>query len=418
MSGAGKNLRVNEQRLWARHLELAKIGQVGETGNCRLALSDEDAEARALFASWCEAAGMSVSSDRAGNMFALRPGRDPERKPVSAGSHLDTQPHGGRFDGVSGVLAALEVVETLNEAGVETDAPVMVINWTNEEGVRFSPGLLGSSWFSGKISDAALDEIRDPSGARLVDEAKRIGWSGDVAPSEVQLDSFFELHIEQGPILDAAELEIGVVTSIQGLRWLDVNVTGFDAHAGTTPMNLRKDALLTAAAMLTGLSHMAQGFGPDARVSVGQLRSETDGPSTISGRADFIVDVRHPDPAALDQLETLSREICEKAARDYGCDVRIRRRLAVPPRAFDEGCVDCVEQATQSLNLSYRRMPSGALHDASNIASLAPASMIFVPCRDGISHNITEYASPEALAKGADVLLHAMLRRAMDPVAE
>lgn len=405
-------LRVNSKRLWARHMELAKIGRVGETGNCRLALSDEDAEARSLFAGWCEDAGLTIRVDRAGNMFAIRPGRDPRRPTVAAGSHLDTQPHGGRFDGISGVLAALEVIETMNDAGIETEAPLMVVNWTNEEGVRFSPGLLGSTWFSGRIGDEALDDIRSSDGSRFADEAERIGWRGETRPSDLVLDSFFELHIEQGPILEKAGVQVGVVTSVQGLRWLDVVVTGVDAHAGTTPMDSRKDALLAASAMLVELSELGKSYGPDARVSVGRLRSETDGPSTITGRADFVVDIRHPVQETLVELSERCKATCDEVALRYGCGARVSMRLEVPPRQFDTECVMAVETAARDLDLSYRRLPSGALHDASNIAALAPAAMIFVPCRDGVSHNVAEYASPEDLATGCDVLLHAMLSRA------
>ncbi len=406
------NLRINGRRLWARHMELAKIGRVADTGNCRLALSDEDAEARALLARWCVDAGLSVQADRAGNMFATRPGRNPTRPAVAAGSHLDTQPHGGRFDGISGVLAALEVIETMNDAGIETEAPIMLVNWTNEEGVRFSPGLLGSSWFRGQIEDDVLDNTLSSDGLRFAGEAERIGWRGDLRPSDLEIDSFFELHIEQGPILEKADLQVGVVTSVQGLRWLDVAVTGSDAHAGTTPMNARKDALLATSAMLVELSELGKSFCPDARVSVGSLRSQTNGPSTIAGRTDFVVDIRHPDHRTLKALSDNCKATCSEVGLRYGCDVQISMRIEVPPIEFDLECVAAVETAARDLGLSYTRLPSGALHDASNVAALAPTAMIFVPCKDGISHNVAEFASSEDLATGCDVLLHAMLSRA------
>ena len=405
-------IRMNPDRLWARHMALAKIGPVGETGSCRLALSDEDAAARGLFAEWCRAAGLTVQSDRAGNMFAIRPGRDPSRAVVAAGSHLDTQPHGGRFDGISGVLAALEVLEALNDADVQTDAPLAVINWTNEEGVRFAPGLLGSSWFAGQVEDDVLDNIRAPDGARFADEAARAGWRGQMRPQDMALDSFFELHIEQGPILENAGMQVGVVTSVQGLRWLDVAVTGMDGHAGTTPLDMRKDALLAAAAMLVALNQAGLAEGDDARVSVGRLRPATDGPSTIVGTADFVIDIRHPDGDALDRLQTTCMIICEKIAAEYGCAAGVSRRLAIPPRDFDSDCIAAVQAAADGLGLRNQKIASGALHDASNIAAVAPTTMIFVPCRDGISHNIAEYAAPEDLAAGCEVLLHAMLKRA------
>lgn len=403
---------INAGRLWARHMELARIGVVGETGNCRLALSDEDAEARGLFAGWCRSAGLTLHSDRAGNMFAIRPGRDPDRAVVAAGSHLDTQPHGGRFDGISGVLAALEAVEALNDAGVETEAPLAVINWTNEEGVRFAPGLLGSNWFAGVIDDAALDDIRAPDGTRFADEVERIGWRGAMLPEDLPLDSFFELHIEQGPVLEAAGVQVGVVTSVQGLCWLDVAVSGMDGHAGTTPLDARQDALLAAAAMLVAINKAGRAEGDEARVSVGRFIPATDGPSTIVGAVNFVIDIRHPDEAALDRLEERCAALCRQTARRYNCEAEVSRRLDVPPRKFDADCISAVQGAVDALGYSNQQIASGALHDASNVAALVPTTMIFVPCRDGISHNVAEYAAPEDLAAGCDVLLHAMLSRA------
>jgi N-carbamoyl-L-amino-acid hydrolase len=408
----GNALRIDGARLWQRHMDMARIGAIPGDGSCRLALTDEDAQARALFAQWCRGAGMTLRADRAGNMFALRPGRDPSRPAVAAGSHLDTQPHGGRFDGISGVLAALEVVEALNDAGVETEAPLLVINWTNEEGVRFAPGLLGSAWFTGVVSDEALEAVRAADGARFADEVRRAGWHGDLTPDALALDSFFELHIEQGPILEAADMQIGVVTSVQGLCWLDVSVSGTDAHAGTTPLEARRDALLAAAAMLVALNDLGRAAGPDARVSVGRLHTATDGPSTIVGQADFVIDIRHPDAATLTRLAQDAAACCRRVAAERGCAASVGERIAVPPRAFDTGCVAAVDDAARDLGYRHMRLASGALHDAANIAAVAPSAMIFVPCRDGISHNVAEYAAPEALSAGADVLLHAMLARA------
>lgn len=405
-------IRIKPDRLWARHMELARIGVIEETGNCRLSLSDEDGQARDLFAGWCRSAGLTLHSDRAGNMFAVRPGRDPDRAAVAAGSHLDTQPHGGRFDGISGVLAALEVVEALNDADIQTEAPLVVINWTNEEGVRFAPGLLGSNWFAGGIESDVLDEIRASDGARFADEAERIGWRGDMQPQDLPLESFFELHIEQGPMLEAEGMQVGVVTAVQGLRWLDVSVTGTDAHAGTTPLDARSDALLAAAGMLVAINDAGRQEGPEARVSVGRLVPATNGPSTIVGAVDFVIDMRHPENAVLDRLESRCAVLCREAAKRYGCEANVSRRLAVPPRAFDTECIAAVQTAADDLGFRNQRMSSGALHDASNIASVVPTSMIFVPCRDGSSHNVNEYAAPDDLAAGCEVLLHAMLSRA------
>lgn len=407
-----QQLRINPERLWARHMEMAGIGVVAETGNCRLALSDEDAAARALFARWCGEAGLTIRSDRAGNIFAIRPGRDPARAIVAAGSHLDTQPHGGRFDGISGVLTALEAVETLNDAGIETEASLAVVNWTNEEGVRFAPGLLGSAWFAGRIDDARLDETISLDGVRFADEADRIGWRGELRPDELPLDSFFELHIEQGPVLEKTGAQVGVVTSVQGLRWLDVSVTGMDAHAGTTPLDARKDSLLAAGAMLVELNATGRDAGADARVSIGRFISATDGPSTVSGKTDFIIDIRHPNEQVLADLADRCADVCRKTAAAFGCKVDVSLRLEVPPREFDPDCVAAVEAAALTLGAHYKTMPSGALHDASNITDIAPSAMIFIPCRDGISHNVAEDVNPTDVAAGCNVLLHAVLARA------
>lgn len=406
------NLRVNAERLWSRHMEMAKIGAIPGDGNCRLAMSSEDAAARSLFATWCAAAGLTMQVDAAGNMFALRPGTDPSLLPIAAGSHLDTQPHGGRFDGISGVLAALEVVETLNDAGIETSAPIAVINWTNEEGVRFGPGLMGSSWFVGSITDDKLDAIRDADGVSFVEEASARGWRGPQAAGAFPMGAFFELHIEQGPQLEARGHQVGIVTSVQGLKWLDVEVTGMDGHAGTTPLGHRRDALLTAARMLVALNDLGRSFGPDARVSVGRLIPDTDGPSTIVGGVRFVIDLRHPDAAVLAELCSQSEAICRATAKADGCDIALSERLSVAPKHFDPDCINALSAAARDLGFSHSEIASGALHDASNIVDVAPTAMIFVPCRGGISHNVSEYASREDLAAATSVLLQAMLVKA------
>ena len=406
------NLRVNTDRLWARHMELARIGAIAGDGSCRLALSAEDAEARTLFAGWCQAAGLTVSSDRAGNMFALRPGQDATLPAIAAGSHLDTQPHGGRFDGISGVLAALEAIETLNDAGIDTIAPLAVINWTNEEGVRYAPGLMGSSWFVGQISDAALDSTRAADGTLFADEVRARGWFGDQGQHGFAMGAFFELHIEQGPLLEKLDLQLGIVTSVQGLLWLDVVVTGMDGHAGTTPLDHRKDALLSAARMLVGLNEIGRSFGSDARVSVGRIKTATDGPSTIVGECSFVIDIRHPDAATLARLAAHCTAVCHDIATESDCNVTLSERISVAPRKFDDSCIDALEGAAKTMGFSHMRIASGALHDASNVATVVPTAMIFVRCRDGISHNVNEYAAPDDLAAGATVLLHAMLQKA------
>jgi N-carbamoyl-L-amino-acid hydrolase len=406
-----KLLCINSDRLWSRHMEMARIGAIEETGSCRLAMSAEDAEARALLATWCRQAGLDVQVDGAGNMFAVRPGTDPTRRPIGSGSHLDTQPHGGRFDGISGVLAALEVVETLNDEGIQTAAPLAVVNWTNEEGVRYAPGLLGSAWYAGLVDDEGLANVKTADGTFFLQEARERGWLGE-ATEKLPLDAFLELHIEQGPILEQEGLEIGIVTTVQGLRWIDVDVIGNDAHAGTTPLDQRQDALLSAARMLVALNELGRSFGSAARVSVGQLRPATDGPSTVVGRASFVIDIRHPDAETLAKLSEECGAVCEAIGEATGCVVKITERISVAPTVFDERCVAALEDGAIKHGYSHRQMASGALHDAANVAKVTPTAMLFVPCRDGISHNVKEYASPESLAAGTNVLLHAVLELA------
>jgi N-carbamoyl-L-amino-acid hydrolase len=408
---AAPSLNINAERLWARHMAMAEIGAIEGGGSCRLAMTAEDAEARALLATWCRDAGLDMIVDRAGNMYAVRAGSSPDLPLVAAGSHLDTQPHGGRFDGVSGVLAALEAIETIAEAGIATVAPLALVNWTNEEGVRYAPGLLGSSWYSGLIDDGALAATQAADGTLFDDEASRRGWLGQ-ASTKPAIGAFFELHIEQGPILEREGFSIGIVTSVQGLTWLDVCVTGVDGHAGTTPLDHRQDALLAAARMLVGLNETGRAFGQDARVSVGRLRTATDGPSTIVGRAEFVIDVRHPDAAVLARLAEECAALCRSTGAVAGCGVDVSQRISVPPRQFDPSCVDALQSGAEKLGYRYRRIASGALHDASNIAAVAPTAMVFVPCRDGISHNVAEYASPEDLAAGTNVLARALLASA------
>ncbi|MBO6720026.1 MAG: M20 family metallo-hydrolase [Rhizobiaceae bacterium] len=404
-------LEVNRERLWARHMAMARIGAIEGDGSCRLAMTAEDAEARALLAGWCRDAGLELHVDRAGNMFAVRAGSDPARKAVACGSHLDTQPHGGRFDGVSGVLAGLEVIETLAEAEIATAAPVAVVNWTNEEGVRYAPGLLGSAWYSGLIGDDDLSNLRASDGTSFDEEARHRGWLGETSV-KFPVEAFLELHIEQGPILEREARQVGIVTSVQGLTWLDVRVLGTDAHAGTTPLDHRQDALLAAARMLEALNEAGRDHSSAARVSVGRLRTATDGPSTIVGEANFVIDIRHPDPSTLAELGTRCAEICQSVGSRSGCRTSVTQRISVPPTKFDRRCIEALEAGAVRRKYSYRQIPSGALHDASNVARVVPTAMVFVPCRGGISHNVAEYASPEDLAAGTNVLLDAVVQLA------
>lgn len=406
------DLRIDEERLWRRHMEMAEIGAIDGGGNCRLSMTPEDGEARDLFRSWCEKAGLTIRIDRAGNMFAVRPGSDMSVPMIVTGSHLDTQPHGGRFDGISGVLTALEVMETLNDAGVTTTAPIAVVNWTNEEGVNFAPGLMGSSWFVGRLSDDDVLSAPSRNGIDFEAEARDLGYLGTENPSDFNIGAYYELHIEQGPILENQQRQIGVVESVQGLRWLDVAVIGMDAHAGTTPMDQRQDSLQASARILVAINELGRQHAPDARVSVGYLKTHTDGASTIAGRTDFVIDIRHPDVDVLDSLAEEIQRLCIVEAHAQNCGAEVKLRTSVQPGAFDRDCVGHVEAAAASLNYPFMRMTSGALHDASNMTTIVPSAMVFIPCKDGISHNVNESAEPRDLAAGCNVLLRAVLASA------
>jgi N-carbamoyl-L-amino-acid hydrolase len=350
-----------------------------------------------------------MTVDEMGNMFARRPGQDHTRPPVGAGSHLDTQPHGGKFDGVFGVLAALEVIRTLNEAGVETAVPLEIVNWTNEEGARFAPGMLASAVFAGVFElDYALSRT-DLAGKRVGEELARIGYAGEVPCGNHSFTAFFEAHIEQGPILEQEQKQIGVVTAVQGFRWYDVKITGQDAHAGSTPMRGRRDALLAAAQLIQAVNKLALEYAPDGRGTVGQLQVSPDSRNTIPGQVNLTIDMRHPDAAVLTAMEEALQVIGEGITTEMGVTVQVELVSYSPPVVFDEGCITAVQTACQSLGLSHRRIISGAGHDACYISRLAPTSMIFVPCAGGISHNEAESAKPEDLAAGANVLLQAML---------
>ena len=405
-------LEANEQRLWASLMEMAKIGATPNGGCSRLALTDEDKAARDLFVAWCREAGCEIAIDRLGDIFARRAGAEPARPPVLSGSHLDTQPHGGRFDGVYGVLAALEVIRCLNDAGLRTHAPIEAVVWSNEEGVRFQPGLLASGVVGGLYD---LDEIlaaRDPDGAVYRDELERIGYAGQMAVGGRALNSFFEAHIEQGPVLEAEGKTVGVVDRVQGLRWFQVTLEGQDSHAGTTPMALRRDAAAGAAEMILALEAMGRAEGPEARVTVGRIDVVPNAPSTIPGRVAFFIDLRNPSAETLARQEAGLRTRLAAIAAARGLGLTIERGIEIPPVAFDPDCVAAVRAAAEALGIPHRDITSGALHDACCLSRVAPTAMVFVPCKDGLSHNEAESATPADLAAGTSVLLNAILARA------
>ena len=409
-----QGLQINADRLWETIMEMARIDATEKGGNRRLALSDGDKAGRDLFVSWCEAAGMTCTVDKMGNIFARRPGRNPDAKPVSTGSHLDTQPTGGKFDGVYGVLAGLEVVRCLNDAGIETEAPMEVICWTNEEGARFAPAMIGSGVFGGAFDLAYAHAQKDVDGKTMGEELARIGYLGDEQPGGHELGYHFEAHIEQGPILEAQKKPVGVVSGVQGIRWYDVVVKGMEAHAGPTPMDMRRDAMVAAAKLILHLDDNARAEGPHGRTTckIDQcLPANTR--NTIAGEVRLSVDIRHPEAEAFARLDKGLRHTAAKIAKRRNVEITVDEIWVSPPVAFDADCVGAVRRATELLGYDHMDMVSGAGHDAVYVSRVAPTAMIFVPCEGGISHNEIENATKEDLEAGCNVLLHAMLDRAV-----
>jgi N-carbamoyl-L-amino-acid hydrolase len=406
-------LKIDGPRLWASLMEMARIGATPKGGVRRLALTEEDRRGRDLFATWCAQAGMSVRTDEIGNLFARREGVDSAAKPVLIGSHLDTQPEGGRFDGVYGVLAALEVVRTLNDHGVSTEKPIEIVSWTNEEGARFTPAMLGSAVFVGAAPLETALQTKDAQGVTLREALEQSGYAGTRGRGLANVDSYFEAHIEQGPILESHGNPIGVVTGGQAIRWLDVEVTGVAAHAGTTPMPYRKDALFASAAMALELEAIAQRFAPLGLVTIGQVDVPNSSRNTIAGRVAFSVDLRHPDDTQIDAMEREVRAAFGRIAGDRGLHADISTYWKSPATPFDSGCVGLVEEAAKTFGYAYERMVSGAGHDAIHLARHVPTAMVFIPCVDGLSHNEAEDALPEDVTCGANVLINAVLARAV-----
>ncbi|KVM03940.1 Zn-dependent hydrolase [Burkholderia ubonensis] len=405
-------LKINANRLWQSLMEIAKVGATAKGGVRRLALTEADAAGRALFETWCRDAGLALSVDRVGNLFARRAGTRPDAAPVASGSHLDTQPEGGRFDGVYGVLAALEVARTLNDAGIDTERPIEIVVWTNEEGARFTPAMLGSAAFTGVMPlDAAL-AARDAAGASIADALRETGYAGERAVPGAVFDAYFEAHIEQGPVLEESGVPIGVVTGGQAIRWLDVRVTGQAAHAGTTPMQYRKDALFAAADMAAELEAIAADFFPQGLTTIGEWRIANASRNTIAGDVAFTVDLRHPDDAMIADMEAAVRARFGAVAARRGVTVEIGRHWVSPATPFDPACIDAVQRAVKALGYPNQHIISGAGHDAIHLARHCPTAMVFIPCVGGLSHNEAEDALPDDVARGADVLLHAMLARA------
>ncbi len=406
------NLAIDPARLWGTIMETATIGATAKGGIKRLTLTDLDAEVRRWFIAACEEAGCTVTIDDMGNIFARRPGRDNGLPPIAIGSHLDTQPSGGKFDGVIGVLSGLELLRTLKDAGYETTHPIAVIDWTNEEGSRFAPAMLASGVFAGKFTRDWAYAREDRAGVRFGDALRDIGFVGAEACGARKLAAHFELHIEQGPILEDEGKVIGVVTGVQGMRWYEATVTGNDSHAGSTPMRLRHDALLAAARMVEAVHAIAVEHAPDAVGTVGLIEARPNSRNVIPGEVFFTVDFRHPDDAVLAVMEQKLDERLGMIAEASAVTLALSRIWDSPAVHFDADCIAAVKAAAEQGGYPHRTIISGAGHDSAYIASVAPTTMIFVPCAKGISHNEEESAEQSDVAAGAQVLLQAVL--AMD----
>ena len=405
-------LRINGPRLWDSLMELAQIGVTPKGGVCRLTLTDLDKQGRDLVIRWATEAGMSVTIDKIGNGFMRRPGRNNNLPPIMTGSHIDTQPTGGKFDGNYGVLAGIEVVRTLNDHGIETEAPIEVAFWTNEEGSRFVPVMMGSGVFAKAFTLEHAYAATDLEGKTVQGELERIGYVGEQEPGDHPIGAYFETHIEQGPVLEDHDVTIGVVQGVLGIRWFDCTVTGMEAHAGPTPMALRKDAMLAATRIMQDVVAAAHRHPPHGRGTVGMVQVFPNSRNVIPGRVKFSIDLRNSTDALVDQMADEVKAFAATVAQEHGVDVKIEMVSSYNAIGFHPDCVDAVARAAAKLGYSNMPVVSGAGHDAVYMAKLTSSGMIFIPCKDGISHNEIEDAKPEHITAGCNVLLHAMLERA------
>lgn len=413
MTASGQNLRINADRLWDSLMEMAQIGPGVAGGNNRQTLTDEDGEGRALFQAWCEEAGCQMGLDQMGNMFAMRSGTDPDALPVYVGSHLDTQPTGGKFDGVLGVLGGLEVIRSLNDLDVKTKHPIVVTNFTNEEGTRYAPAMLSSGVFAGvHAQDWAYDRV-DAEGKSFGDELKRIGWCGDEEVGARKIHAFFELHIEQGPILESEGNDIGVVTHGQGLSWTQVTIIGKDSHTGSTPMPMRKNAGLGMARILEKVDNIAWSHKPHAVGAAGHIDVYPNSRNVIPGKVVFTVDFRSPNLEVIESMEERLHTEGQKIADEMDLEILFEKVGGFNPVTFDPKCVMAVRDAAERLGYKHQNIISGAGHDACWINKVAPTAMIMCPCVDGLSHNEAEDISKEWATAGTDVLLHAVVETAI-----
>jgi len=412
------NRRIDGGRLWDSLMDMAQIGATPKGGVRRLTLTEVDRRGRERFRALCESAGLAVRVDAIGNMFARREGRDPARLPVLFGSHLDSQPSGGKFDGALGVLAGLEVMRSLDELGIVTEAPLELVNWTDEEGSRFGHSLMGSGVWAGVYPIGPMMDLADAEGVTVATALDGIAYRGEAKAEAFPADAYFELHIEQGPILEAEGCAIGVVTGAQAQVWFDATVLGQDSHAGTTPPSARRDALLCAARIVDLVDRMMRARGEDGRGTVGEMHVLPNSRNVIPGEVRFSVEFRHPDGAELERLDAQFPREAGFLARDCGVTLKLDRLFRIPAQPFDAGCVALVRQAAERLGLPARDIVSGAGHDAVYVARQVPTAMIFTPCKDGLSHNEAESMEPHEAEAGCQVLFEAVLARASRSVRD
>lgn len=406
-------IAINAERLWSTLNEMARIGATPAGGVTRLTLSDEDRQARDLLRQWAQEAGFPCAVDSMGNMFIRRAGKNPQLAPVLTGSHVDSQPLGGRYDGIYGVLAGLEALRTLNERGIETERDIVLVNWTNEEGARFAPAMLASGVWAGQFSEAFALARKDRDGISVGAALEAIGYRGERPTAAFPVHACYEVHIEQGPILEEEDVDIGLVHAAMGQRWFNVTLEGFSAHAGTTPMGSRRDALTAFAELALAVEQIGIARNPDGRATIGMAQVIPGSRNVVPGRVECSVEFRHPQSSALEAMEQALRHAADTLAR-RGVQAQIERIFDYAPIAFNAQCLARSEQAVQMLGYSARRMVSGAGHDTCYISKVAPASMIFIPCEKGISHNEAENILPTWAEKGANVLLHSVLLAARE----
>jgi beta-ureidopropionase / N-carbamoyl-L-amino-acid hydrolase len=403
------NLRIKGDRLWSSIMETARFGATLNGGIKRLTLTKEDGEVRHWFKGQAEALGCNVIVDEVGNMFAIRPGKRSGIDPIGMGSHLDTQPTGGKFDGVLGVLGGLEALRTMVESGLETNAPVAVVNWTNEEGSRFGPPMLCSGVYAGVFTREKVDATADIDGVLFGEAIEAIGWRGTEIAGSTKLSAYFELHIEQGPILEAEGKTIGIVTGVQGMRWYEATITGQEAHSGSTPMNYRSDSLVTAARLILAVREIAEAHGPSGVGTVGRLQVRPNSSNVIPGEVFLTVDFRHPEDGVLDSMESALEETVKDLAGSSPTGIRLNLIWNCPPVVFDTNCVAAVRSGVEKEQLAAREIVSGPGHDAVYVSKVVPTSMIFVPCAGGLSHNEAESITQADASAGAQVLLNAVM---------